>query len=307
MPLPDYQTIMLPFLKIAEDGKQHSKREVVDKLAIDFKLSESELKELLPSGKQELFDNRVGWARTYLKKAGLIDSPSRGYFCITERGLDLLKHNPSKIDGKILRQYPEYREFVNYNNSRVYHDVSDNKLTKEDEEKTPQERLYNAYEQINEALARDILQQLKTVSPKSFEHIVVDLLVKMGYGGSDKDAAQAIGRSGDEGVDGVINQDTLGIDRIYVQAKRWNETTIGHSDIRNFIGALDFKHAERGIFITTSTFTKDIIEKVDRSSKRIILIDGNELSKLMITHKVGVSIEDAFELKKLDMDYFIEE
>jgi restriction system protein len=156
-------------------------------------------------------------------------------------------------------------------------------------------------------LAKDILQQIKTVSPKSFEHIVVDLLVKMGYGGSDKDAARAIGRSGDEGVDGVINQDTLGIDRIYIQAKRWDDKPVGHSDIRNFIGALDFQHADRGIFITTSTFTKDIIEKVDRSSKRIILIDGNELARLMITHKVGVSVEDAFELKKLDMDYFIEE
>jgi restriction system protein len=307
MPIPDYQTIMLPFLRIAEDGKQHSKREALDKLAADFKLTESELRELLPSGKQELFDNRVGWARTYLKKAGLIDSPGRGYFRITERGLDLLKQNPAKIDGKILRQYPEYREFVNYNNSRVNRDVSEDKSTKENEETTPQERLYNAYEQINEELARDILQQLKTVSPKSFEHIVVDLLVAMGYGGSDKDAAQAIGRSGDEGGDGVINQDTLGIDRIYIQAKRWNDTLVNHSEIRNFIGALDFKHAERGIFITTSAFTKAVRESVALSSKRIILIDGNELARLMITHKVGVSVEDEFELKKLDMDYFIEE
>jgi restriction system protein len=307
MTIPDYQTIMLPFLKIAGDGKEHSKREALDKLAADFKLTESELRELLPSGKQELFDNRVGWARTYLKKAGLIDSPSRGYFRITERGLDLLKQNPTKINGKILRQYPEYREFVNYNNSRVNRNIAEDKPTKEDEETTPQERLYDAYQRINDELARDILQQIKTVSPKGFEHIVVDLLVKMGYGGSDKEAAQAIGRSGDEGVDGVINQDTLGIDRIYIQAKRWNETPVGHADIRNFIGALDFKHAERGIFITTSTFTKDIIEKVDRSSKRIILIDGNELAKLMIIHKVGVSVEDTFELKKIDMDYFIEE
>jgi restriction system protein len=307
MAIPDYQTIMLPFLKITEDGKEHSKREALDKLAVDFNLSESELRELLPSGKQELFDNRIGWARTYLKKAGLIDSPSRGYFRITERGLDLLKQNPAKIDGKILRQYPEYREFVNYNNSRVSSEISEDKSAKEGEEATPQEQLYDAYQTINDELARDILQQIKTVSPKSFEHIVVDLLVKMGYGGSDKDAARAIGRTGDEGVDGVINQDTLGIDRIYIQAKRWNETPVNHSEIRNFIGALDFQHADRGIFITTSTFTKDIIEKVTRSSKRIILIDGNELARLMITHKVGVSVVDSFELKKIDMDYFIEE
>jgi len=302
MSIPDFQTIMLPFLKFAGDGQEHAKHEVVDKLAADFKLSESELKELLPSGKQELFDNRVGWTRTYLKKAGLIDTTRRGFFRITERGKEVLKQNPGKIDVKFLNRYPEFKEFHTYKNNK-----SEIINLKEDEEKTPQERLYNAYEQINEELGRDILQQLKTVSAKSFEHIVVDLLVKMGYGGSDKDAAQAIGRSGDEGVDGVINQDTLGIDRIYIQAKRWNETTVGHSEIRNFIGALDFKHAERGIFITTSNFTKDIIEKVDRSSKRIILIDGNELAKLMITHKVGVSVEDKFELKKMDMDYFIDE
>lgn len=302
MDIPDYQTIMLPFLKIAEDGKEHSKREALDKLAVIFKLSETELRELLPSGKQELFDNRVGWARTYLKKAGLIDSPSRGYFCITERGLDLLKQNPPRIDVKLLKQYSEFREFISYKNNK-----DDSMTMRADEEATPQENLYNVYQQINEELAKDILQQMKTVSPKSFENIVVDLLVKMGYGGSDKDAARAIGRSGDEGVDGVINQDTLGIDRIYIQAKRWNETTVGHSDIRNFIGALDFKHAERGIFITTSSFTKDVKENVDRSSKRIILIDGDELAKLMITHKVGVSVEDTFELKRVDMDYFIEE
>jgi restriction system protein len=302
MSIPDYQTIMLPFLKIAEDGKEHSKREALDRLAVHFKLTESELRELLPSGKQELFDNRVGWARTYLKKAGLLDTPRRGYFRITERGKEVSKQNPGKIDIKLLKQYPEFREFISYKS-----DKSEINISKEYEEKTPQERLYNAYEQINEELARDILQQLKTVSPKSFEHIVVDLLVKMGYGGSDKDAAQAIGRSGDEGIDGVINQDTLGIDRIYIQAKRWNDTQVNHSEIRNFIGALDFKHAERGIFITTSTFTKTVRENVALSSKRIILIDGNELARLMITHKVGVSVEDSFELNKIDMDYFIEE
>jgi restriction system protein len=302
MTIPDFQTIMLPFLKFAGDGQEHAKAEVVDKLAADFKLSAIELKELLPSGKQELFDNRVGWTRTYLKKAGLIDTTRRGYFRITERGKEVLKQNPSKIDVKFLNHYPEFKEFHTYKNNK-----SENISSKDDEKTTPQEKLYNAYEQINEELARDILQQLKTASPKSFEHIVVDLLVKMGYGGSDKDAGQAIGRSGDEGVDGVINQDILGIDRIYIQAKRWNGGAVGHSEIRNFIGALDFKHAERGIFMTTSTFTKDIIEKVDRSSKRIILIDGDELARLMVVHKVGVSVEDTFELKKLDMDYFIEE
>jgi restriction system protein len=255
MAIPDFQTIMLPFLKIAGDEKEHSKREANDKLAAYFKLNESELKEMLPSGKQELFDNRVGWTRTYLKKAGLIDTTRRGYFCITQRGQDLLKQNPTRIDVKLLNQYPEFKEFHTYKPNK-----NEEIISLGNEETTPQEKLYSAYQQINEELAKDILQQIKTVSPRSFEHIVVDLLVKMGYGGSDKDAARAIGRSGDEGVDGVINQDTLGIDRIYIQAKRWDDKLVGHSDIRNFIGALDFKHAERGIFITTSTFTKDIIE-----------------------------------------------
>ncbi len=301
MTIPDFQTIMLPFLKTAEDGKEHSKREVVERLADYFKLSESELREMLPSGKQELFDNRVGWTRTYLKKAGLIETTRRGFFCITQRGRDLLQQNPAKIDIKLLNQYPEFKEFHTYRGSK-----GEIVIAKE-EDTTPQERLYNAYQQIDDELAKDILQQLKTISPKGFENIVVDLLVKMGYGGSNKEAAQAIGRSGDEGVDGVINQDTLGIDRIYIQAKRWNDTPVNHSEIRNFIGALDFKHAERGIFITTSTFTKTVKDNVALSSKRIILIDGDDLARLMITYKVGVSVVDTFELKKLDMDYFIEE
>ena len=302
MPIPDFQTMMLPFLKLAEDGKEHSKQEAFDSLATLFKLSEAELRELLPSGKQGLFDNRVGWTKTHLKKAGLINPTRRGFFSISDRGLELLKQNPTKIDLNLLKQYPEFREFISFKSDRKVIEIP-----KEEENITPQESLYNAYQRITDDLAKDILQQIKTVSPKSFENIVVDLLVKMGYGGSYKDAAQAIGRSGDEGVDGVINQDTLGIDRIYIQAKRWQDKPVGHPDIRDFIGALDFKHADRGIFITTSTFTKEVKGNVDRSSKRIILIDGNELAKLMITYNVGVTVEDKFELKKIDMDYFIEE
>jgi restriction system protein len=300
MAIPDYQTIMLPFLKIAEDGKEHSKREAIEKLTRLFKLSEAELRELLPSGKQELFDNRVGWARTYLKKAELLNTTRRGYFCITDRGLELLKSNPARIDARILRKYPEFKEFVGYKAVKKADAL-------EIEPKTPKEDLYDASQQINDELAKEVLQQLKSVLPKSFENIVVDLMVKMGYGGNFKDAIQALGRSGDEGVDGVINQDSLGLDRVYLQAKRYTDKSVGHSEIRNFIGALDFKHADRGIFITTSTFTKEIKESVDRSSKRIILIDGDRLAKLMITYNVGVTTEDTFEIKKIDMDYFIEE
>ena len=302
MTIPDFQTIMLPFLKFAGDGQEYAKHEVVDKLAQDFKLSESELKELLPSGKQELFDNRVGWTRTYLKKAGLIDTARRGYFRITERGKEVLKQNPSKIDVKFLNQYPEFKEFHTYKNNK-----SEIISSKEDEERTPQERLYNAYEQINEEIARDILQQLKTVSPKSFEHIVVDLMVAMGYGGNFNDAVKSLGKVGDEGVDGVINQDSLGINQVYLQAKRYTDKSVGHPEIRDFIGALDFKHAACGIFITTSDFTQDVKDHVDRSTKKIILISGNKLANLMIAHNVGVTVEETVAIKKIDLDYFIEE
>jgi restriction system protein len=300
MAIPDYQTIMLPFLKIAEDGKEHSKQEALSILAAQYKLSEAEKKELLPSGKQEIFDNRVGWARTYLKKAGLLKTTRWGYFCITDRGSELLKSNPERIDARILRKYPEFKEFIGYKGVKKA-DVL------EVEPKTPKEDLYNASQQINDELAKEVLQQLKSVPPKGFENIVVDLMVKMGYGGNFKDAIQALGKSGDEGVDGVINQDSLGLDRVYLQAKRYKDKSVGHPEIRDFIGALDFKHADRGIFITTSTFTKEIKESVDRSSKRIILINGDRLSKLMITYNVGVTTEDTFEIKKIDMDYFIEE
>ena len=301
MAIPDYQTIMLPFLKIAEDGKEHSKKETTDKLANQFNLTEFERRELLQSGKQQVFDNRVGWARTYLKKAGLIQTSRRGYFSITDRGIELLRQDPKVINNKILGKYPEFREFITYKKAeKSGTPIKEGVMT-------PQEDLYDAYQRINDELAKDILEKIKSELPKDFEHIVIELLVKMGYGGSYKDAAQAVGKTGDEGIDGVINQDTLGIDRIYVQAKRWKDKPVGHPEIRDFIGALDFKHCDRGIFITTSTFTKNVKESLDRSSKRIILIDGDELARLMITHNVGVTIEETLQLKKVDMDYFVEE
>ena len=300
MPIPDYQTIMLPLLKTAEDKKEHSKQEVVDRLAQDFKLTEGERDELLPSGKQEVFDNRVGWARTYLKKAGLIKTTRWGHFCITDRGAELLKLQPVKIDNDLLSKYPEFKEFVSYKSNKK-------EIVIEEEHETPQEELYKVSQKILDELAREVLQQLKSVNPTRFEKIIVDLLMKMGYGGDYKDAIQALGRVGDEGVDGVINQDKFGLDRVYIQAKRWTNKSVGHPEIRDFIGALDFKHADRGIFITTSDFTNDVKQSVERSSKRIILIDGNYLAKLMVTHDVGVTTEDTFKLKKIDMDYFIEE
>lgn len=300
MPIPYFQTIMLPFLKYAGDGKEHSKRETVDFLANFFHVTDSERRILLPSGKQELFDNRVGWARTYLKSAGLINSTRWGYYTITPRGLALLKQNPKSIDVGSLRAYPEFNKFLSYKNEKSV-------IPEEEETVTPQESLFNTAQKINDELAAEILSRLKTVSPKSFENIVVDLMIKMRYGSNFKDAIKAIGKIGDEGVDGVINEDYLGLSRVYLQAKRYTDKSVGHPEIRDFIGALDFKHAERGIFITTSTFTREVSENVDRSSKRIILIDGNELAKLMIANNVGVNVEDTFEIKRIDLDYFVEE
>jgi restriction system protein len=300
MTIPDYQTIMLPLLKVIADKKEHSKQEVVSTLANFFKLTEKERKVLLYSGKQELFDNRVGWAKTYLKKAGLINSTRWGYFTITDRGLALLKTNPSKIDVSLLKKYSEFKEFVSYKGSN-------NEEVEEIQNETPKEIISAAAQRLNDSLAKEVLQQLKTVSPKGFENIVVDLMVKMGYGGNFKDAVQAIGKIGDEGVDGIINQDSLGINRVYLQAKRYTDKPVGHPEIRDFIGALDFKHADCGIFITTSTFTKDVKDSVKLSSKRIILIDGIQLADLMISYNAGVTVEETIEIKKLDMDYFTEE
>ena len=300
MAIPDFQEIMLPFLKYAGDGKEHSKRETTEHLANIFHLSDAERRVLLSSGKQELFDNRVGWARTYLKNAGLINSTRWGYYMISERGLVLLKQNPKFIDVGALKTYPGFNEFMSSKSGTAVG-------PKEEENVTPQEKLINTIQKINDELASEILARLKLVSPKNFENFVVDLMIKMGYGSNFKDAIRALGKVGDEGVDGVINEDYLGLNRVYLQAKRYTDKSVGHPEIRDFIGALDFKHAERGIFITTSTFTREVKENVDRSSKKIILIDGNDLARLMITNNVGVTVDDTFELKRIDMDYFVEE
>ena len=300
MAIPDFQTIMLPFLKYAGDGKEHSKRETVEYLAKSFHLTDAERRVLLPSGKQELFDNRVGWARTYLVNAGLIFSTRWGYYKITDAGLALLKQNPQMITVDSLRKQPGFNDFISYKSDK-------NITVKEEQNITPQEILSETAQKINATLANDILNRLKSVSPKGFENIVVDLLIKMHYGSNFKDAVHALGKVGDEGVDGVINEDYLGLSRVYLQAKRYKDKSVGHPEIRDFIGALDLKKAERGIFITTSTFTNEVKESIDRGSKRVILIDGNELARLMIANNVGVAVEETFELKRIDLDYFVEE
>ena len=303
MAIPDYQTIMLPLLKFVGDGKVHSKSEAVESLAKEFELSDEEIKELLPSGKQALFDNRVGWARTYILKAGLIESAGRGHFTIKERGKKVLSQNPDKINIKFLEQFSEFVEF--------------RKIKKDKEKKpktlgyippatNPEEALETAYQELQDSLASDLIQNIKQCAPDFFEHLVIDVLIKIGYGGSRKEAGQAIGRAGDEGIDGIINEDKLGLDIIYMQAKRW-ENTVGRPEIQKFAGALQGQRARKGIFITTSDFSKEALNYVKNIDSKIILIDGQRLAELMIEHNVGVSPVASYDVKKIDTDYFIED
>ena len=300
MAIPVFQQITLPLLQLLEDKQEHSLRQIIDSLISGFNVTQEELHELLPSGKQAIFDNRVGWARTYLKKAGLIESTRRGFFRITQRGLKVLQQNPAKIDVKFLEQFEEFRAFQSTRRERPA------QPGQEEPETTPEEALANAYQDLKNNLAGELLQQLKASSPTQFENIVIDLLVAMGYGGSRKEAAKAIGRSGDEGIDGIINEDRLGLDVIYVQAKRW-DGTVGRPEIQKFAGALQGQHAKRGIFITTSNFSREATDFASRVDNKIVLIDGDTLVQYMIDHNVGVTASVNYEVKKIDLDYFTEE
>lgn len=299
--IPDFQSAMLPLLKLAGDQQEHSIRESIDSLAEKFKLNGDERNELLPSGIQRIFDNRVGWARTHLKKAMLIEPTRRGHFRITPRGLEVLKKSPARIDIKFLNQFQEFLDF------RTSKKADAKPLTDDDDaEASPEEELEKACQDLRDSLAAELLQQLKSNSPRLFEETVVRLLVKMGYGGTLRDAGEAVGRSGDEGIDGIIKEDRLGLDVVYVQAKRW-ENTVGRPEIQKFAGALQGQRARRGIFITTSDFSREAREYASRIDTRIVLIDGTQLTQLMIDHNVGVTPQVTYEVKRIDSDYFSEE
>lgn len=304
MAIPDYQSCMLPLLRYSSDGEEHQLKDAAQQLANDFKLTAEEQAEFLPSGQQPVLINRIGWARTYMKKAGLLMTPRRGYFQITERGRSVLQENPPHINVKYLERFQEFLEFktarrevVDESNGQTGVDVEAAPT------QTPHEALEAAYERLRSELAAEILQVLKTTDPAIFENIVVELLVKMGYGGSRKDAGKAIGRSGDEGIDGIIKEDHLGLDNIYIQAKRW-EASVGRPEIQKFAGALQGQRARKGIFITTSEYSKDAFEYVSRIDSKIILIDGKTLSRLMIDFGVGVTSVASYEVKRIDSDYF---
>jgi restriction system protein len=303
--IPRYEEIMLPFLRLLSDSKEHSLQEADDNLSAFFKLTESERRELLPSGIQPVFRNRLGWARTYMKKAGLLSSPKRAIFKITDRGLALLKENPSNISAEFLTRYPEFVEFKTIKRIKGLEEDHENNLCDTADEKTPEEALEYAFQKLRSELAKEVLEVVKNCSSSFFEKLVVDLLIRMGYGGSRKDAGQALGKSGDGGIDGIIKEDKLGLDTIYLQAKKW-ENSVPVKEIRDFTGALASKKAKKGIFITTSTFPQSVYEFVTQVEYKIVLIDGERLANLMIEHNVGLSTINEYLVKKIDSDYFEE-
>jgi len=297
MSIPKYEEIMLPLLELSSDNKEHHVQEAYARLAEKFGLTEEEREELLPSGTQSLFENRVGWARTYLVKAGLLESKKRGYFNITKRGIDVIKENLEEINSEYLKKYPEFIDFLKSVKTNGEKDKS---------KSTPFEIIGNNFQLIRKNLASELLQKVKESDSKFFENLVVDLLVKMGYGGTKRDAARVIGKSGDGGIDGIIKEDRLGLDVIYIQAKKW-EGTVSRPEIQKFVGALEGQKAKKGVFITTSNFSKEAKEYISQINSKVILIDGEQLVDFMIENDIGVSKEMVYEIKKIDIDYFTEE
>lgn len=305
MAIPDYQTIMLPLLKIAADGKTRKLRDGIEILADQFGLDDSERTELLPSGSL-VFNGRVGWARTYLKQAGLLASPGRGLFSITEAGRELLAEDPDQINLDVLDRYESFRHFRTRKRTRSAEDSSRHDDDASEDE-TPDDAMARAYKTMRADVEARLLDALKETTPAYFERVVVDLLVRMGYGGSREEAGRAIGRSGDGGIDGIIDEDRLGLDVVYIQAKRHTSGTIGRPDIQRFAGALQGQRARKGVFITTTDFSREAREYVSFIDSRIVLIDGQRLAHLMVDFGVGVTTAGTYEVKRIDTDYFVED
>jgi restriction system protein len=302
MSIPDYQSLMLPLLRRLADRQEYPLPVIIEALAGELKLTESERRELLPSGGQFVFNNRVGWARTYMKKAGLLSTPKRGMLQITDRGLEVLKKNPNRVDNKVLRQFPEFLEF-----QKAKDEPAAEVEPAGTERLDPQENIEVSYQRIRKELSEELLTRIKTCSPSFFERLVVELLLKMGYGGSRRDFGQAIGKPGDGGIDAVIKEDKLGLDAVYLQAKRWDTGQVGSKEIQAFVGALHGKKARKGVFITTSGFSKPAQEYVREIQDKVILIDGSTLADLLIEHGVGLSTVATYDVKKIDTDYFSED
>lgn len=304
MSVPKFSEFFEEFLRVIEDGELHSAKEVRDKIAVDMQLDDVELEEMLPSGRQKIFDNRVHWARTYLDKAGLIETPTRGKYRITNEGREVL-NSGEKIDVKYLKRYPSFMEFHTVSNfKKVALDSSD-----DENSESPMEIMETAYAQVNNALAHQLMEEIIKISDSEFEKLVVKLLLKMGYGNGIEEAGRVTKRTNDGGIDGIIKEDQLGFSSIYIQAKQWNlDSTVGRPDIQKFVGALQGHQAQKGLFITTTTFSREAIHYADNLlGTKVVLINGEILTKLMIKYNVGVSIEHIYEIKRLDSDFFDEE
>lgn len=299
--IPDYQALMRPVLECAASGEVRIS-DVVDRLAGNFQLTDEERNELLPSGKQTRFSNRVHWAKSFLEQAGLVKATRRAHFVITDRGKEALKDN-KEINASYLEKYPEFQRF----RSRTMEDDALEWLQSREVEDTatPDEVLRAAHKKINATLSAELLDRVRAAPPNFFEHLIIELLLAMGYGGTWEDAGRALGRSGDDGVDGVIDQDPLGVDQIYVQAKRYAEgNNIGSGAIRDFFGALSLKKASKGIFVTTSSFSPSAIQTARDRGSRIVLIDGIDLARLLIRYNIGCRDEEVIHLKKIDEEFF---
>ncbi len=303
--IPDFQTIMLPFLEILGDGKEHELRQMIAQVSDRFDLTEDERRQFVPSQKQETIVNRVSWVRTYLKNAGLLMAIDRGVFKITQDGINILKSKPTRIDVKFLQTLPKFQAWKQSQPRSKSKENIEIELTEIEITQTPEELLDYSISTIRKELIIELLDKIKTCSPRFFEHLVVDLLIKIGYGGSHREAGSIVGKSGDGGIDGIIKEDKLGLDKIYIQAKRW-ENTVPISQIRDFAGSLLQQKAKKGIFITTSDYPKSAYEFVNNIEHRIVLINGIELVEYMIEYNIGVQAKKIYEIKKIDFDYFEE-
>ena len=298
MPIPDFQSMMLPLLQFSADGSEQTLANARTPLAQQFGLTDDERAELLPSGQQSRFNNRVAWAKVYLERAGLFEKTRRGFFKITSRGLEVLANAPDRVDIAFLRRFAEFDTF------RTKQTEKSESAGTEDE--TPEETLQAAFATIRDSLRTELLALVKSMSPTFFEHLVLDLLLKMGYGGSRDDSGFMTNPGADEGIDGIVNEDQLGLDVIYLQAKRW-ENTVGRPEIQRFVGALHGRRAKKGVFLTTSTFSPDARDYVATIDPKVVLIDGLKLAQLMIEFNVGVSRSQVYEIKRIDSDYFADE
>lgn len=301
MAIPDFQSTMLPLLKMAADGKEHTLRRAIETLAVEFRLSEEERQALLASGRQAVFDNRVAWSRTYLTRAGLLESTGRGTFRITDKGASVARKNLDRIDVKFLSQYPEFAAF--HSGKPIKGQSETQTAAAVVETQTPEEVLDEISRQLNKALAQELLERVKGCEPEFFEKLVLKLLVAMGYG--DEKTAQHTRLAGDGGIDGIINQDKLGLDAVYVQAKRW-DANVGRPVVQAFAGSLEGNQASKGVLITTSSFSKDAKDYVNRIGKRIVLMDGEQLAQHMIEHGIGVTEKATYVVRGVDLNYFVE-